>query len=160
MMERYPHVLVFRTFSKMYGLAGLRVGYLCGRQETVDMVRRTHIVYSVNSLGQMAAQAALEDDGSHVSATRRMVAQAADFLKGLFGSLGLEYVSGAGNFIMARMPLSDTLVYRRLMRRGVMVRTMTGFRFPNWIRVTLAGEEAMEAFAKALPQALAKTPDI
>jgi len=155
-MERHPNVLVFRTFSKMYGLAALRVGYLCGGLEAVDIIRRTHLVYSVNSLGQLAAKAALENGEEHLAATRRMVAQAADYLKSTFDALGLEHVSGEGNFIMARVPVPDTLLYRLLMRQGVMVRTMTGFRFPNWIRVTLALEPAMEAFAKALRRSLDK----
>ncbi len=156
-MERYDNVLVFRTFSKMYGLAGFRIGYLCGSLEAVDIIRRTHIAYSVNILGQIAATAALADDAGHIVATRRMVAGAKGSLRDLFDSLGLEHVGGAGNFIMVRTPISDTLLYRRLMREGVMVRTMTGFRYPNWIRVSLAQEPAMKAFAKALPKAL-ETP--
>jgi len=154
-MERHPNVLVFRTFSKMYGLAGFRIGYLAGSQEAVDCVRRTHIAYSVNILGQIAAAAALADDAGHIAATRRMVTDAKRFLCDRFTSMGLEYVSGAGNFIMVRTPLSDTLLYRKLMREGVMVRTMTGFRYPNWIRVSLAQEPAMAAFAAALPKVLA-----
>jgi histidinol-phosphate aminotransferase len=153
-MEKHRNVLVFRTFSKMYGLAGLRVGYLCGALEATDIIRRTHIAYSVNALGQVAAAAALADDAEHVAATRRMVADAKAFLRRECEALGLEYVCGQGNFLMLRTPVSDTLLYRRLMRRGIMVRTMTGFRFPNWIRVSLAGEEAMQAFAAALRQAL------
>ncbi|GFK93921.1 Histidinol-phosphate aminotransferase [Fundidesulfovibrio magnetotacticus] len=153
-LERHPNVLVFRTFSKMYGLAAFRVGYLCGSAEAVDIVRRTHLVYSVNTPGQLAARAAVEHGAEHVEATRALVAQARGHLRGVFDSLGLEHVSGEGNFIMARAPMPDTLLHRLLMRQGVMVRTMTGFRFPNWIRVTLAGEEAMEAFAKALRKAL------
>ena len=153
-MERHANVLVFRTFSKMYGLAGFRIGYLGGSLEAVDIVRRTHIAYSVNSPGQIAAMAALADDAGHIVATRRMVDEAKSFLRDLFDSLGLEYVSGAGNFLMVRTPLSDTLLYRKLMREGVMVRTMTGFRYPNWIRVSLAQQPAMEAFAKALTKVL------
>ncbi|BAH75425.1 histidinol-phosphate transaminase [Solidesulfovibrio magneticus] len=154
-LERHDNVLVFRTFSKMYGLAGFRVGYLCGSREAVDYVRRTHIAYSVNALGQIAATAALADDAGHIADTRRMVAEARGYLHDLFDAMGLEYVSGAGNFIMVAAPVSDTLLYRRLMREGVMVRTMTGFRYPNWIRVTLAREPAMEAFAKAFRKVLA-----
>jgi len=153
-MDHHDNVLVFRTFSKMYGLAGFRIGYLAGSLEAVDIVRRTHIAYSVNILGQGAATAALADDAGHIAATRRMVAGAKGYLRDLFNHMGLEYVSGAGNFIMVRTPLSDTLLYRKLMREGVMVRTMTGFRYPNWIRVSLAQEPAMEAFAKALPKVL------
>ena len=153
-MERHDNVLVFRTFSKMYGLAGFRIGYLCGSLGAVDIVRRTHIAYSVNILGQIAATAALADDAGHIAATRRMVDDARRALRDHFDAMGLEYVSGAGNFIMVRTPLSDTLLYRKLMREGVMVRTMTGFRYPNWIRVSLAGEPAMVAFAKALEKVL------
>ena len=153
-MDRHDNVLVFRTFSKMYGLAGFRIGYLCGSLEAADVVRRTHIAYSVNILGQSAATAALADDAGHIAATRRMVAEAKDFLRDLFTTMGLEYIGGAGNFIMVRTPLSDTLLYRKLMREGVMVRTMTGFRYPNWIRVSLAREPAMEAFATALRKVL------
>ncbi len=153
-MEKHDNVLVFRTFSKMYGLAGFRVGYLCGSLDVTDIIRRIHIAYSVNVLGQVAAAAALADDAEHMAATRRMVAEARDFLRQEFERLGLEYVSGQGNFIMVHTPVSDTLLYRRLMRRGFMVRTMTGFRFPNWIRVSLAREEAMRAFVTALGQSL------
>ncbi|AGW14206.1 pyridoxal phosphate-dependent aminotransferase [Megalodesulfovibrio gigas] len=149
-LERYDNLLVFRTFSKMYGLAGFRVGYLCGALEAVEYVHRTHIAYSVNSLGQVAAAAALLDDAAHLRATRRMVAEARAYLQGVFDGLGLEHFGSAGNYIMVRTPLSDTLLYRRLMQQGVMVRTMTGFRFPNWIRISLAGEQAMEAAAAAL----------
>lgn len=153
-MERHDNVLTFRTFSKIYGLAGFRIGYLCGSLEAVDIVRRTHIAYSVNILGQIAATAALADDAGHIVATRRMVTEAKRALRGLFDAMGLEHISGAGNFIMVRTPISDTLLYRKLMREGVMVRTMTGFRYPNWIRVSLAEEPAMAAFAAALPKVL------
>jgi len=142
-MERHKNVVVFRTFSKMYALAGLRVGYVCGQKDVIDYIRRTHVVYSVNSLGQPAAAAALENDAEHIAATRAMVARANELLLPAFDELGLPYVSGAGNFVMVRTPASDSLMYRHLMRRGVMVRTMTVFRFPNWIRITLVGEPVM-----------------
>ncbi|GAB7078811.1 pyridoxal phosphate-dependent aminotransferase [Megalodesulfovibrio paquesii] len=156
-MERHPNVLVFRTFSKVYGLAALRVGYLCGQAEAVDIVRRTHLVYSVNTPGQLAARAAIEDGTGHVTATRKMVTAARDFLRQECRALGLEHLAGEGNFMMLRTPVSDTLLYRLLMRQGVMVRTMTGFRFPNWIRVTLAREPEMVAFVQALRSVLDQT---
>jgi histidinol-phosphate aminotransferase len=149
LMERHPNVVVFRTFSKMYALAGLRVGYLCGQKDVVDYIRRTHIVYSVNTLGQPAAVAALSDDREHILATRRMVARAKELLLPAFAELGLESVCGEGNFVMVRVPASDSLMYRLLMRRGIMVRTMTGFRFPNWIRVSLVQEPVMRDFLAA-----------
>lgn len=156
LMERYPNVVVFRTFSKMYALAALRIGYLCGAREVVDLIRRTHIVYSVNTLAQRAAAAALSNDGTFIEATRAMVREAKGLLCPLFDELGLEYVCNEGNYLMVRVPMPDTLMYRKLMRKGVMVRTMTGFRFPNWIRVSLVQRPAMEAFRRAFREVLSK----
>jgi histidinol-phosphate aminotransferase len=152
LIREYPNLVVFRTFSKMYALAGLRVGYLAGDREVVDVIRRTCVVYSVNILGQAAALAALEDDQEHIGRTRELVRRAKAFLRREVGALALPLVVGEGNFAMIKLPMSDSLAYRKLMSRGVMIRSMTGFRFPNWIRVTLAADEAMEAFVEALSE--------
>jgi histidinol-phosphate aminotransferase len=147
LIERFPNVVVFRTFSKMYALASLRVGFMVGSAPVVDAVRRTYITYSVNTLAQIAAQAALSDDTAHLARSRQMVRQARAFLKPVFDSLDLPSIGSEGNYIMVKVPINDTLMYRRLMRKGMMVRSMTGFRFPGWIRVTLREAEAMERFA-------------
>lgn len=154
LLDRYPNLVVFRTFSKMYALAGLRIGYLCGSPEVVDIVRRTHVVYSVNSLAQQAAAAAIADDQAFVRRTRDMVATAKGMVRRLCADLGLQVQCGEGNFAMIRVPLSDTLLYRKLMARGIMIRTMTGFRFPGWIRVSLVQEDVMEEFCRTLTQVL------
>ncbi len=150
LMARFPNLVVFRTFSKMYALAGLRVGYLIGSEEVVDVVRRTSVAYSVNIQGQQAAQAALENDGEHIVATRSLVRQGKKLLLAACRELALETVSGEGNYLMIRTPINDMLMYRRLMKRGMMVRTMTGFRFPGWIRVTMRELPVMEDFAAVL----------
>jgi histidinol-phosphate aminotransferase len=149
LMEEYPNLVIFRTFSKMYGLAGLRIGYLAASRTMVDAIRRTCVVYSVNSLAQEAAIAAVEAEG-HVHRTRKMVEEGKTYLKRELSRLGLSHISGEGNFLMIKLPISDTMMYRRLMTHGVMVRTMTGFRFPNHIRISIAGPDAMEAFIGAL----------
>jgi len=154
LMERYPNVIVFRTFSKMYALAALRIGYLCGADDVVDLVRRTHIVYSVNTLAQSAAVAALSNDRPFIEATRAMVCDAKKLILATCDSLGLEYICGEGNYLMVKVPMSDTLMYRKLMKKGVMVRTMTGFRFPNWIRVSLVQQPVMEIFCQALTEVI------
>jgi histidinol-phosphate aminotransferase len=146
LLEAYPNLIVFRTFSKMYALAALRVGLLCASEELVDIVRRAHVAYSVNTLGQLAAVEALRDDGEFVAATRAMVARGKRMLGALFSDMGLEHLVGEGNYMMVRTPMSDTLLHRKLLREGMMVRTMTGFRFPNWIRVSLVQEEIMAEF--------------
>ncbi|ABK99135.1 histidinol-phosphate transaminase [Pelobacter propionicus] len=150
LMERFPNLVVFRTFSKMYALAGLRTGYLVGSDRVVEVVRRTSVVYSVNVQAQRAALAALSDDGGHIAATRALVRESRAYLRTACDDLGLETVIGEGNYLMIRVPINDMLMYRRLMKRGMMVRSMTGFRYPGWIRVTLKEMEVMTRFAQAL----------
>lgn len=150
LIAKYPNVVVFRTFSKMYGLAGLRIGYLVGNPAVVDVIRRTCVVYSVNTLAQVAALASLDNKGEHVAATRELVREAKDFLRRELTGMGLFYLAGEGNYMMIRLPVSDTLAYRKLMQQGFMVRTMTGFRFPNHIRITMDKLPVMEGFIRAL----------
>jgi histidinol-phosphate aminotransferase len=153
LLREYPNLVVFRTFSKMYGLAGLRVGYLVGSMNVVDVIRRTCVVYSVNSLGQKAALAAIDDD-EHIQRTRDLVRTEKAFLKKELNRLGLQTQLGEGCYVMIKLPMSDTFAYRKLMGQGVMIRSMTGFRFPNWIRVSIGTHETMEAFIKALERIL------
>ncbi|PKN05762.1 MAG: histidinol-phosphate transaminase [Deltaproteobacteria bacterium HGW-Deltaproteobacteria-9] len=154
LLDQYPNLVVFRTFSKMYGLAGLRIGYLAGDLNIVDMIRRTCVVYSVNGIAQEAACAALGDDTNHIRRTRDLIRESKDFLRAELSSMGLPLIIGEGNFLIARLPGSDTLAYRRLMHEGIMIRPMTGFRYPNHIRITLAKMDAMEAFIGALKKIL------
>jgi histidinol-phosphate aminotransferase len=136
----------------MYALAGLRAGYLIGTEEVVEVVRRTSVVYSVNVQAQQAALAALSDDVGHIAATRALVRDGKAYLRRVCDELDLETVIGEGNFLMVRVPINDMLMYRRLMKRGMMVRSMTGFRFPGWIRVTLKEMPVMESFAGVLEE--------
>jgi histidinol-phosphate aminotransferase len=157
LMERFPNVIAFRTFSKMYALAGLRSGYLVGTADVVDVVRRTSIAYSVNVLAQRAALAALSDDAGHIAASRALVKKGRAYLRGVCDGLGLETVGEEGNYLMIKVPINDMLMYRRLMKRGMMVRSMTGFRYPGWIRVTLKEMAVMESFAGVLGEEIRTT---
>jgi len=155
LIERYPNLIVFRTFSKMYGIAGLRIGYLAASRAVADVVRRTCVVYSVNAIAQEAALSALNDE-EHVLRTRRLMVEARTYLRAEFARLGLQYQIGEGCYAMVRLPVNDTLAYRKLMARGIMIRSMTGFRFPNWIRVSMAARSVMEEFIAALEGILKK----
>lgn len=154
LLSAYPNVVVFRTFSKMYGIAGLRIGYLVGEMNVVDMIRRTCVVYSVNIVAQEAARACLRDDTGHIRRTRDLVREGKAFLREELAAMELPVMAGEGNYLIVRLPGSDTLAYRKLMHEGIMIRPMTGFRYPNHIRVTLARMEAMEAFIAALKKVL------
>lgn len=160
MIPDYPNLVVFRTFSKMHGLAGLRIGYLAGSREVVDIIRRTCVAYSVNSLAQEAALAVLKDSGDHVRQSRELVFRQKQILVRHLENLGLPFLAGEGSFVMIRLPMSDSLAYRMLMSQGVMIRTMTGFRFPNWIRVSMGMPDAMDAFAAGLESILRTGPSL
>jgi histidinol-phosphate aminotransferase len=153
MLREYPNLVVFRTFSKMYGLAGLRIGYLAASEELVDLIRRTCVVYSVNSLAQVAAYAALQDP-DHISRTREVIGEARDLLTSRLNGLGLKVRAGVANYLTVELPMSDTLAYKKLMRKGYMIRSMTGFRSPNHIRVSLSFPDIMEGLAQAIEEML------
>lgn len=155
LLREYPNLLVFRTFSKMFALAALRIGFLAGQEKIVDVVRRTCVVYSVNSVAQQAAIGALKDADLQIDRTRRMVQEARQFLCEELRRLKLPFIAGEGNYVVIRLPMSDTLAYRKLMTQGLMVRSMTGFRFPNHIRVTLATVPVMEKLAAGLARIIA-----
>lgn len=154
LIDEHPNLVVFRTFSKMFGLAGLRIGYLAGAQEVVNVIRHAYIAYSVNSIAQAAAEAALRHAREHIAESRAMVREGMGLLREGLSQLGLPYICGEGCYCMIKVPMSDMLLYRRLMRRGLMVRTMTGFRFPDWIRVTITDRKVMQQFLEALASEL------
>ncbi|MCX8021199.1 MAG: histidinol-phosphate transaminase [Syntrophorhabdaceae bacterium] len=153
LIDKYPNLVVFRTFSKMYGLAGLRIGYLAGNLDVVNTIRKTCVVYSVNTIAQKAAYAAL-DDHEHILKTRKYVREGKEFLRRELIRMGLPHVIGEGNYMMIKLPINDTLAYRKLMALGIMIRAMTGFRYPNYIRVTISELPVMEAFVEALKKIL------
>ena len=101
----------------------------------------------------MGAFSAL-DDKDHILKTRENVKTGKRFLLKELDLMGLPYVNGEGNFMMVRLPMSDSLAYRMMMTQGVMVRAMTGFRFPNWIRITVSHIQALEACAETLSRIL------
>lgn len=155
LIKDYPNLIVFRTFSKMYGIAGLRIGYLAADTPVADMIRRTCVVYSVNSIAQEAALACLRDETGHILRTRALIREGRALLREELAKLKLPVIAGEGNYLIVKLPGSDTLAYRKLMREGIMIRPMTGFRYPNHIRITLSAMEAMEAFVAALKKTLA-----
>jgi len=154
LLRRHANLVVFRTFSKAYGLAGLRIGYLVGGPRLADVVRRATIVYSVNAMAQKAALAALEDGEDHIRASRDLTQKARFYVEAAVVELDLSIVSHHGNFLMLRLPMDDMLAYHRLMERGFMVRSMTDFRFPNWIRLSLSHLDIMAGFMDALADVL------
>jgi histidinol-phosphate aminotransferase len=145
-VARRPATIVLRTFSKIYGLAGLRVGYGIADPELAGYLERVRHPFNLNVLGEEAALAALDDD-EHVRRTRRINDEGARFLARELAALGIETWPTDANFVLAR---TGPGLYERLLREGVIVRPMAGFGLPDHVRVTIGTPAENERFVKAL----------
>jgi histidinol-phosphate aminotransferase len=146
------NVVVLRTFSKIQGLANLRIGYGLAKPGLIDVLQKTRQPFNVNGIAQAGALAGLQDD-EHQLKTREITIQGRDFLQREFGALGLEYVPSFANFVLVKVG-DGKAVFQALMKRGIIVRDMTSYGLPEWIRVsigTMPQNERFLAELKALP---------
>jgi histidinol-phosphate aminotransferase len=132
---RHPAILTLRTFSKLYGLAGLRIGYGIGAKSVIALMQRVRQPFNVNAPAQWAALAAL-DDTEHVQRSLGVNQQGVKYLQTEFARLGLSYVPSQANFILVRVG-NGPEVFQRLLQQGVIVRPMVGYKFPEHVRVTV-----------------------
>jgi histidinol-phosphate aminotransferase len=156
-VRRYPNLLVSRTFSKAFGLAGLRVGFAIAQPELTDLLNRVRQPFNVNSLAQAAAVAALKDS-EFLEKSAAVNAAGYQRLVEAFEKLGLEYVPSSGNFVMVRVGNDDAAGHRvnlALLRQGVIVRPVANYGLMPWLRITIGLPEENEAFIAALEKALA-----
>ncbi|MGH7768892.1 MAG: histidinol-phosphate transaminase [Candidatus Binatia bacterium] len=128
-------ILTLRTFSKLYGLAGLRIGYGIGPKDFVGLMQRVRQPFNVNAAAQWAALAAL-DDGDHVKRSLDVNREGMEYLKREIDKLGLEQVPSRANFILLRVGDGGS-IFKRLLQRGVIVRPMGAYDLPEHIRVTI-----------------------
>jgi histidinol-phosphate aminotransferase len=145
-------LLTCRTFSKIYGLAGLRIGYGVGPAELVEVLNRIRQPFNVNSLAQIGALAALDDD-EHVERSRRVNREGMERIESGLRELGLESVPSQANFVLVRVG-DGRAVTEALLRRGVIVRPMGGYRFPEHVRVTVGTAAENDRFLVALREAM------
>ncbi|MBM3326657.1 MAG: histidinol-phosphate transaminase [Calditrichaeota bacterium] len=148
------NVVILRTFSKIYGLAGLRIGYAITTPEIAKALNTVREVFNVNSLGQVAAIAALED-ADYIAKGRQMNADGKRFFYKELNRLGLEYVPSKANFVLIKVnprgrsaanPLLGREVFQQLLKRGVVVRPMDGYGLKEYIRVSIALPDENEIF--------------
>lgn len=143
------NVVVLRTFSKIYGLAGLRIGYGIADQECVAYLERCRQPFNVNMLAQEAAVAAL-GDREFVNWTRKLVGQGKRYLEQELQRLGLEFISSQANFILIDLKEDGLKVSKELLKKGVIVRDMRQYGLNNFIRVTMGLKKENEKFIKEL----------
>ena len=129
------NLILLRTFSKIYGLAGLRIGYGIANPELVSALEKIRQPFNINLLAQTAALAAL-DDGEHVRKTRANNFGGLQFFEKAFRDLKLEFVPSSANFILLRVGAGQK-VFEAMQKQGVIVRPMGGYQLPGWIRISV-----------------------
>ena len=147
-------VILLRTFSKAYGLAGLRVGYAIGPPEAMALLQRVRQPFNVNALALAGALAALDDE-AHLAATRTMVEEGLAFFEAECKSMNLEFIPSVANFIMVRTG-NGRKVFEALQTRGVIARPMDGYRMPEYIRLTVGAPDENLKAMRALRDVLAE----
>jgi histidinol-phosphate aminotransferase len=154
--RKYPNLVVLRTFSKIYGLAGLRLGYGLARPEVVDYVDRVRAPFNVNLVAQAAGVAALSD-AEHLQRTRALVREERPYLSEGLRALGATVVPSQGNFVLADFPgRPGKELFEALLREGVVVRPMGGYGFPTAQRITVGLRAENEKCLAALRKVLGK----
>ncbi|MDH5768706.1 MAG: aminotransferase class I/II-fold pyridoxal phosphate-dependent enzyme, partial [Nitrospirota bacterium] len=142
---------ILRTFSKIYGLAGLRIGYGIAREDIIVEMNKLRPPFNTNSLAQIAAEHALKDE-SHVKYSREINEMGKRYLYKELDSIGMNYVPSEANFIYMPLGEDSTVLYNELLRHGVIVRPVG----PQEIRVTIGLPEENKKFIEALKKVKGK----
>lgn len=154
-VAEFPNLIVTRSFSKVYGLAGLRIGYAVAAEPVAGLLNRVRQPFNVNNLALAGATAAL-DDHAFVAESYRLNREGMTQLVSGLKSLGLGHIPSHGNFVSLAVPpgLTGAEVNARLLRQGVIVRPIAGYGLPNHLRVTIGRADENERFLQALAVAI------
>ena len=148
-LSKYPNLVVSRTFSKAYGLAGLRVGYLLSSPAVADLVNRVRQPFNVNSLALSAAQAAISDT-EFIQQSRDMNRQGLQRLQEALPAMGFRIYPSAGNFLLVDMGSDSGVWYEALLRDGIITRRVGNYGLPNHLRITIGTDEQMSRLLASL----------
>ena len=149
-----PNLLLMRTFSKIYGLAGLRIGYGLAHPEFIAQLERVRQPFNINVLAQAGALGAL-DDGAHVHKTRRLNARGLRFYSRAFKKMGLEFIPSKANFVVVKVGEGQQ-VFNAMQRQGIIVRPMASYGLGEWIRITVGTARENRKCLDALREVLAQ----
>ncbi len=153
LLKQFPNVLILRTFSKIYGLAGLRIGYGIASEDIVDKINRVREPFNTSSIAQKAAIVALKDQ-EFVKSCREANELGRKQLYTAFEEMGLSYYPSQGNFVLVDTGRNGNDVFQALLRKGYIVRSGVALGFPSSIRVTVGSQEQNEGFLAALREVL------
>ena len=149
LVEEFPNLVISRTFSKAYGLAGLRVGYSVSSSYVADYLNRVRQPFNVNSLALVAAESALKDD-EHLEKCLRINKDEKERLYKYFASHGYDYIESFANFVSFDCKDNSNEVFKNLLPKGVIARPMDIYKMPNHLRVTIGLPEENSIFMESL----------
>lgn len=152
-IDEFPNLLVTRTFSKIYGLAGFRIGYSVSQAELAELLNRVRQPFNINMPAQFAALAALKD-GQHLQMSRERNLAGMRQLESAFEKSGLSWIPSAGNFISVDFAREAMPIHDALLRQGVIVRPVANYEMPTYLRVTVGSKKENTRFIDALGQCL------
>jgi len=153
-LESYPLLVILRTFSKIYGLAGLRLGYGFASEAITGALNRVRQPFNVNSLAQVAGLAALDDD-EFVERTLALIKEGLAYLYGELDRLGLAYIPTQANFLIIKTPLGTRVTYERMLEQGVIIRPMDSYGLEGYIRMNVGLPEENSRFIHTLESVIA-----
>jgi len=153
LLKRYKNLVITRTFSKIYGLAGLRIGYSISHPDIADILNRVRQPFNTNMLAQAAALAAI-DDQAHVTNSAALNTSGLQQYTKAFNELGLSYIPSIANFIAVNVNKDAMPVYDALLREGVIVRPVASYNMPNFLRITVGNQQQNERVLTALKKVL------
>jgi histidinol-phosphate aminotransferase len=142
------NVVVLRTFSKIHGLAGLRIGYAVALPEMIEVLHKTRQPFNVNSIAQAAAIAALDDE-AHLRETKRVIEEGRRYLQEQFAEMQISFVPAAANFVMVNVG-DACAVFQKLLQRKIIVRPLKGYGLPEWIRISVGTMDENKQLIAAL----------
>lgn len=154
-LNKRPNTIILRTFSKVSGLAAVRVGFALTSKEIATEMSKVKGVFNVNRLAQVAALAALEDQ-EHIDKTVELNYKSLEIMEEAFDDLGLEYVKSNANFTWVNIGTSSKIVFKELMKRGVIIRPGYLWGWDSWLRVSTGTVEQTEKFITELKAVLNK----
>jgi histidinol-phosphate aminotransferase len=153
LLKQFDNLIVTRTFSKLYGLAGLRIGYSVSHPQVADLLNRVRQPFNANMLAQAAALAALNDD-KHVAASVNSNKLGLQQLANGFSAMGLSHIPSIGNFITVDVSRDALQVYQDLLHEGVIVRPVANYQLPQHLRITVGTEAQNSRVLAALQKVL------
>ena len=145
LVRRYPNMMVTRTFSKAYGLAGLRAGYGIAHPEMIEMLNRIRPPFNMNLMAQAAAAACLEDQ-AFVSRVYEVNRAGLAMLEAFFENRGVRFLKSCANFILVQTGPRTAELYTELLKRGVIVRPVKSYGLPDWMRISVGTEQELKRF--------------